>query len=117
MKEDVIITQDPDLLEISVETSPTLNLVNIYMLAFKLKHVCALENVLHVVSMQSHMEAKSCSHRKDQDLKKKAKKKPQTKKGKRATLKSPQEEWYGNIVKMVITLTTQEVLLMRLFFK
>lgn len=33
MKEDVITTQDPDLLEISVETSPTLNLVNIYMLA------------------------------------------------------------------------------------
>ena len=70
MKEDAIITQDPDLLEIFVETSPNPNLVNIYMVAFKLKHVYALENVLHVASMQSHTEAKSCSHLKDRDLKK-----------------------------------------------
>lgn len=107
MKEDVTLTQDPDPLEIFVETSPTPNLANIYMLAFKVKHVYALENVLCVASMQGDIEAKSCSQ---------LKKLPKIKKRKRATLKSPQEEWYGNTVKMVITQTTKKILLMRLFF-
>lgn len=55
MKEDVIIIQDPDLLEIYVETSSNLNLANIYKLTFKLKHVYAVENIIHVASTQCHV--------------------------------------------------------------
>lgn len=55
MKEDVIIIQDPDLLEIYVETSSNLNLANIYKLAFKLKHVYAVENIIRVASTQCHV--------------------------------------------------------------
>lgn len=44
----MIISQDPDVLEIFIEISANTNLANIYMLTFKSNDVYALENVLHI---------------------------------------------------------------------